>query len=67
MLTLLVIVLIVFFVYFTGIKPLRYWKQRDVPTLHACPYFGSLWLVKLKIRAMVKVVNDHYEAFSHRR
>ncbi|KAF2899557.1 hypothetical protein ILUMI_06631 [Ignelater luminosus] len=65
-LIILLIALATFF-YLTGIKPIRYWEERGIPTLKAWPYFGHTISVMFQTRAMALVLDDTYNAFPEQR
>lgn len=53
--------------YFTGIKPLFYWKNLGVPSIRAWPYFGHLASYALRIDPFVAVIERNYYAFLDKR
>lgn len=65
-LIILLVVLATFF-YLTGVKPIKYWEARGIPTLKAWPYFGHIRPVVFQTRPMALILDDTYKAFPERR
>ncbi|KAF2899553.1 hypothetical protein ILUMI_06627 [Ignelater luminosus] len=54
-------------IYFFGIKPYKYWAQREIPYVKPIPFFGNIALITLQRKAIIDLLQETYNAYPSQR